>query len=646
MPGMGSIPPIDPGDPFTNVPHSISGYNPIGAQYRTVNYNLFGNTGGGPTWSTPNLLNALPSATANPGSPLGQTLARTLGFNTPMSTVQQGMAGTPLAVGGPQPLGALPRSSAWDFAAGGPSQPVGRSNPNFTIMGDQRALPRGSSTKGSTSAASALRTPGRQRPPSTGRAGGGANRPPPSGRTPSGGRVSPLSGRASTGSRLGMAGRFGGAGLALFGAGPAGTLVEDAVGDFTGNDRLGMAAGQATSAGLAGLGLTRSPLIGGAAAAIGGGAGLLGVDLSDVPLFGQMFFPEGEADAEDGEPVETQQSDLDQVNSTFDRVLTGLGADPSFVNRATTGLALTLEMNPGVAEDPSALAALAQQTLQTYIGEWSAEQERAYYESSVAAVQAWMEPYLRQQLGAAQWYADSYAAQATAAADQITDPAVREAVKAQAAMYSTVQANANAYALQQMMFYPEALLEQVNANYQSEIEALRAENEMSAGLGYGYYISPLPMTGSAYQMASTESEQAPSNVGAVGENPSYDPLSSAFQPTEIPGTLAGLPNTGTTVPQLNTAPYDPLSAASYLSQYQAPQTQAPTTGTIPFTPPTTTTMPPSGPVFGPPQTQGVGFPVAGESMDTYAQMAMQQLGQSSGMPDWFTDPNLVLPKSR
>lgn len=180
----------------------------------------------------------------------------------------------------------------------------------------------------------------------------------------------------------------------------------------------------------------------------------------------------------------------EELLGTFQRVLSGLGADDSYVDRAWAQFQLSQELSPDL--DDTQRTALGQQVLQSAVQQLGIEQERQFYESNIAAVQAWMEPMLQQQLDSAQWYADQYATMGQAAASEISNPGLRAALEAQGAAYSAQQANANSLALQQMAFYPQTLVDQVAAAYEQQIAQLEAGQQMSA-FG-GLPMVPMPQT--------------------------------------------------------------------------------------------------------------------------------------------------------
>lgn len=84
------------------------------------------------------------------------------------------------------------------------------------------------------------------------------------------------------------------------------------------------------------------------------------------------------------------------------------------------------------------------------------QEQSRMQESNMAAVQAWMGPMMEQQLSQAQWYADQWGNQASAAAQQIEDPGMRAAQQALASSIPGQQAAANAAYAAQIAAAPSA----------------------------------------------------------------------------------------------------------------------------------------------------------------------------------------------
>lgn len=262
--------------------------------------------------------------------------------------------------------------------------------------------------------------------------------------------------------RASRLGRFGLPIAAVFGGDYLGDLI--ARQNFPGSGRLGSAAELGLTAG----GVTRSPLVGGLAAAFGLATG---AELEDIPGIGRFF--------EGGPSVDDAKK---EASSHLRTVLSDYGADTGFVNDMERQLRLVWDVQD--PQDADAVSQLTQQVLTDALQQFSLLQnqqqvqqqpdlgpggpiaqqiddERAYYQSAIAAAQAWMEPIVQQQLDLALQNANVYQDLGTAYAGQVQDPQLRAALTAQAATFPALQANQNAITAQQALTGGDQLSQQI-----------------------------------------------------------------------------------------------------------------------------------------------------------------------------------------
>lgn len=281
-------------------------------------------------------------------------------------------------------------------------------------------------------------------------------------------------------------------------SGIAGSLWNDP--DSDADDRLRTAlAWGGTGAGIGATVGSIVPVIGtGIGAAIGGAGGALA-----GAIFG----------GGDDTRKEAKEEALDKIGATFYQ----MGAPLDFVRTARQQLELAWQVRePGNADEVNAIAnEVMSGMMEMYSmgggGGGGMEMGGGYavsgveaqrnYEAQIAAAQAMMEPLIQQQLQSSQTYADQFAQAQIAAANQISNPGLRDAMIAMARQGQSDMAAQNAMALQQMYATPSYLTEQMDMLYQQQIMNLQQQGldlaaaQMQAGQGGGQMIGGVPYIG-------------------------------------------------------------------------------------------------------------------------------------------------------
>lgn len=308
-------------------------------------------------------------------------------------------------------------------------------------------------------------------------------------------------GNLARGVGWGLAGAFGGAA----GQGIAGAL---GAGDETAAD-----VGRLINYGVLGAGIgSMVPVIGtGLGGAIGAGVGALGFipGIEDAPVIGGLW---------GGKKGPTATDTLTSIRGNMADVLTSMGANQAFINRANRQLTIALQVNNPDPEKENFgayktedLRTIGAQIMDGMIQQFGMEQQNTQqgaditgsFDSALAeimAAQAYMQPLLQNQMAVSQQYADQYAASARAAAGTMTDPALAAAGTALANQFSADQASSNQLALQQLMYQPAAWQQQLEQQYNEQMLALQQQSlqlqqqQMAAGGQTGLAPGLYPMS--------------------------------------------------------------------------------------------------------------------------------------------------------
>lgn len=311
-------------------------------------------------------------------------------------------------------------------------------------------------------------------------------------------------GNLARGLGWGLAGAVGGAaGQGIAGALGAGEETSADVGRMINYGLLGAGFGAMTGPGA----LITAPI----GAAIGTGIGALGFipGIEDAPIIGGLW---------GGKKGPTATDTLTSIRGNMADVLTSMGADQSFINRANRQLTIALQVNNPDPEKENFgayktedLRTIGAQIMDGMIQQFGMEQQNTQqgaditgsFDSALAeimAAQAYMQPLLQNQMAVSQQYADQYAASARAAAGTMTDPALAAAGAALANQFSADQASSNQLALQQLMYQPAAWQQQLEQQYNEQMLALQQQSlqlqqqQMAAGGQSGLAPGLYPMS--------------------------------------------------------------------------------------------------------------------------------------------------------